>query len=386
MFRLGRKMKPLKLYGEMTGDLRDASKGILGGTSDMVESAQQNIENMLGAIQIPLGVAGQIPIKGDWAQGEYVIPMATTEACLVASVNRGVKILRENGGCIVKTKKIGISRAPVLRVKKVCDIKYYQQFLRDYVPEMQAIVRSKSQHLKLLEALPSIDPVTQELYIHFRFDSCDAMGMNMATIATKAICNDCLEPHLDAQLIAISSNLCSDKKPAAIHTQIGRGYHVQAQVDLKITDIEKIFHCDADAFIQVYESKLVRGSKRAGSIAQNAHHANIVAAIFAATGQDLAHVVEGSHGKTEMQRMGDQVRVLITMPALVCGTVGGGTKVAGQRHVIDQVMGLKQPAGEGAQAAEFAEVVAAATLAGEISLLGAIAAQNLAEVHDRFRK
>jgi hydroxymethylglutaryl-CoA reductase (NADPH) len=374
--------QPPKLYGTDTSNIDTT---VFATEPNFLASAGRNAENIIGSMTVPLGVVGAIAVNGDYASGEYIVPMATTEACLIASTNRGIKCLRQSQSTQVVSQRIGISRSPVLKVKKIRSKDWYNEQIKTNQPLISKIIASQSRHLKLLHWEIQTIEKQNEVFVCFYFDSADAMGMNMATIASRNIATEFLEPNFDGSLIAVSSNWCSDKKPAQKHVTKGRGYHVTAQANISQDVIESLLHCSVDSLMQVYESKIIRGSDLAGSLSHNAHHANVVAAIFLATGQDLAHVVEGSHGSTKIQRIDNAITISVTLPSLVCGTIGGGTKIIRQQAALHQVLQLKNKAGNGDQAQELAEVIAMTVLAGELSLLGAIAAKNLASSHDAFR-
>ncbi len=219
------------------------------------------------------------------------------------------------------------------------------------------------------------------VYLRFSYDTKDAMGMNMVTIATDAVLH-LIEDEFGAQAISLSGNMCTDKKPASISTILGRGKTVVADVTIPKEIIKETLKCTPDAMFEFHYSKNLLGSARAGSLGFNAHAANIIAAIYIACGQDAAHVVEGSTAITSMELTKyDEIHCAVTLPTLPVGTVGGGTGLGTQRDCLNilDVSG----AGEipGANSRKFAEIVASAVLAGEISLIGAQAAGHLARAH-----
>jgi len=204
--------------------------------------------------------------------------------------------------------------------------------------------------------------------------------MNMVTIASQNIA-DLIVQNTGVRLVSLSGNFCTDKKPAAINMILGRGRSVTAGVFLGSTLVKDVMKTDIDSFIEVNTRKNLIGSARAGSLGMNAHAANIIAALFIACGQDPAHTVEGSLTITTADKQEDGVYVAVTIPALPVGTVGGGTGLATQKECL-QLLGVAgggDPPGSNAKT--FAEIVAAAVLAGEISLIGAQSAQHLARAH-----
>ncbi len=341
----------------------------------------KNIENMIGVVQIPMGVAGPLKINGEYARGEFYIPLATTEGALVASVNRGCSALTEAGG--VKTTIIDdkMTRAPLLKcpdARKAREVAEWVKANLDYLQEKA--VSKVTKHGKLREVRPYI--VGNNLYLRFEFETGDAMGMNMVTIASEEIMKVIEEHFPDVKYLALSGNLCVDKKPNAMNFINGRGKTVIAEAIIPREIVEKKLKTTPELIAEVNYRKNLVGSAQAGSYGFNAHFGNIVGAIFLATGQDEAQITEGSHGITlaEVTPEGD-LYISITMPSLEIGTVGGGTRVPTQREALS-IMGVAGGGNPpGTNARKFAEIVAGAVLAGELSLLAAIAAKHLAKAH-----
>lgn len=341
----------------------------------------RNIENMVGVVQIPMGVAGPLKINGEYAKGEFYIPLATTEGALVASVNRGCSALAEAGG--VKTTLIDdkMTRAPLLKCPDARRAREVAEWVRTNIDYLQEKAVSKvTRHGKLRDVKPFI--VGNNLYLRFEFTTGDAMGMNMVTIASEEIMNVIEEYFPDVKYLALSGNLCVDKKPNAMNFINGRGKTIIAEAIIPREIVERKLKTTPGLIAEVNYRKNLVGSAQAGSYGFNAHFGNIVGAIFLATGQDEAQITEGSHGITlaEVTPEGD-LYISITMPSLEIGTVGGGTRVPTQREALS-IMGVAgggEPAGTNAK--KFAEIVAGAILAGELSLLAAIAAKHLAKAH-----
>ncbi|WP_010477904.1 hydroxymethylglutaryl-CoA reductase (NADPH) [Thermococcus zilligii] len=341
----------------------------------------KNIENMIGVVQIPMGVAGPLKINGEYARGEFYIPLATTEGALVASVNRGCSALTEAGG--VKTTIIDdkMTRAPLLKCPDARKAREVAEWVKNNLDYLQEKAVSKiTRHGKLRGVKPFI--VGNNLYLRFEFETGDAMGMNMVTITSEEIMNVIEEEFPEVKYLALSGNLCVDKKPNALNFIEGRGKTVIAEAVIPREIVEKKLKTTPELIAEVNYRKNLIGSAQAGSYGFNAHFGNIVGAIFLATGQDEAQVTEGSHGITlaEVTPEGD-LYISVTMPSLEIGTVGGGTRVPTQREALS-IMGVAgggDPPGSNAK--KFAEIVAGAVLAGELSLLAAIAAKHLAKAH-----
>lgn len=345
---------------------------------DVENVTKRNIENMIGAIQVPLGVAGPLRIKGEYARGDYYIPLATTEGALVASADRGSSVITASGGANVRIFKDEMTRAPVFRTKDIIGAKR----LADWVDENFVMLKQKAQSTTRFGELLSINAFTagRNVFLRFSYDTKDAMGMNMVTIATDAAVDLILSEN-DVELVALSGNMCSDKKPAAINAILGRGKTVSADVFLVNETITDILKTTPEKMAEVNYRKNLLGSARAGSLGFNAHAANIAAAMFIACGQDAAHVVEASNAITTMELTDEGLYCSVTLPSLNVGTVGGGTRIATQLECLDMmgVAGAGDPPGTNAK--KFAEIIAAAVLAGEISLVGALSARHLARAH-----
>jgi len=341
-----------------------------------------NIENMVGAAQIPMGVAGPVPVDGGAADGEYYLPLATTEGALVASVNRGLSVIRTAGGASARVTDAGMTRAPVFRVDGIAEAERVASWVEENADRLAAAAESTTSHGELLGVEPYV--VGDSVYLRFAYDTKDAMGMNMVTIATEEAC-DLVEAETPASLVALSGNLCSDKKPAAINAVEGRGRTVTADVVIPGDVVADRLHTTADAIEEANTRKNLVGSAKAGSLGFNAHAANTVAAAFLATGQDAAQVVEGANAITTVDvREGGDLYASVSLASLEVGTVGGGTKLPTQSEGLD-VLGLAgggDPAGANADA--LAEVIATGALAGELSLLAALASRHLSSAHEEL--
>ncbi|MDD3043383.1 MAG: hydroxymethylglutaryl-CoA reductase (NADPH) [Methanosarcinaceae archaeon] len=348
---------------------------------DVETAGRKNIENMIGAVQIPLGVAGVLKVNGEYADSEYYLPLATTEGALVASVNRGCSAIRKAGGVNVRIFEDEMTRAPVFKLESLDRAKKFYDWVKS--PEAFEQFREVAEKTSRFGKLLGVKPFVSGTYVHLRFsyDTKDAMGMNMVTIATDAVLH-LIEDEFGAEPLSLSGNMCTDKKPAAINTILGRGKTVVAEITIPADVVKNTLKCTPEAMVRVNYSKNILGSARAGALGFNAHAANIIAAIYLACGQDAAHVVEGSTAITSMEltKYGE-VNCTVTLPALALGTVGGGTGLGTQRDCLNLlgVAGAGDPPGSNAK--KFAEIVAAAVLAGEISLIGAQAAGHLARAH-----
>ena len=346
-------------------------------TLDMERASARNIENSIGVLQLPMGIAGPLKINGDNCKREVFIPLATSEGALVASINRGASTITASGGVNAHVISDIMTRAPVIKTENATQSLQIKQWFIDNFDELKEIAESTTSHGKLLK----IDPILiagSYIYPRFVYSTGDSMGMNMVTIATEKIL-DKLASETNARHIALSGNACVDKKPAAINMVEGRGKSVVADILIPKDIVNKKLKTTAEAIEEVNVAKNLIGSAISGCLSYNAHYANMVAAIFLATGQDASHVVEGSLGITTAEARDGDLYFSVNLPDLPVATVGGGTSL----EVANEGLNILGVAGSG-KAREFAEIVASTVLAGELSLVGALAAGHLARAHQEL--
>lgn len=349
---------------------------------DFDEVVGKNIENPIGAVQVPVGVIGPLKINGEYAKGEFYVPLATTEGALVASISRGAKAITLSGGARTRIIYDGMTRAPLIWTPTAEEALRLIEWVRNHFNEIKSAAESTTRHGRLVDIRPYI--TGNNVWLRFIYTTGDAMGMNMATIATDKACNYIEEKYPGKiKCLALSGNMCVDKKPALINMLEGRGKTVVAEVIVSREIVLRVLKTKPEIIHDINIRKNLLGSARAGAIAYNAHFANIIAAIFIATGQDVAQVVESSMGYTwtEITSNGD-LYVSVTLPSLEVGTVGGGTRLPTQREAL-RILGVEgggHPPGTNAK--KFAEIIAATVLAGELNLLAALASRQLARAHE----
>ena len=350
---------------------------------DVQRASYRNCENFIGVAQIPMGVVGPLRVRGKVADGDFYVPLATTEAALVASTNRGCAAIREAGGAVVRIEDVGMTRAPVFRTSGIVQTQSFLQWIHDHEDDLRRVTEATSKYLRLLEVRPYAFGTT--VFLRFRFDTGDAMGMNMATIACDRAVSELIEPCTGVPCIGLSGNYCADKKPAAINWHEGRGKRIYAEVLLDGQILHHVLKTDARSLVEVQYRKNLLGSIAAGSMGFNAHYANVLAAFFIATGQDPAHVVEGSMGITCIEHRGpDAVFASIFMPDVPLGAIGGGTALDTQREAL-AVLGVSpDPERRGEAVTRLAEILGAVVLAGELSLMAAFTSQDLAKAHEKL--
>lgn len=346
----------------------------------------QCCEMPVGYVQIPVGIAGPMLLDGQ----EFTVPMATTEGCLVASTNRGCKAIYVSGGATSVLLKDGMTRAPVVRfgtAKRAADLKFFLEEPLNF--ETLASVFNKSSRFGRLQRIQCAI-AGKNLYIRFTCSTGDAMGMNMVSKGVQNVLDYLQADFPDMDVIGISGNYCSDKKPAAVNWIEGRGKSVVCEAIIKEEVVKKVLKTTVASLVELNMLKNLTGSAMAGALGGfNAHASNIVSAVYLATGQDPAQNIESSHCITMMEAVneGKDLHVSVTMPSIEVGTVGGGTQLASQSACLN-LLGVKGANKEsaGSNARQLAKVVAAAVLAGELSLMSAISAGQLVKSHMKYNR
>lgn len=342
---------------------------------ESVTQFQPNIENFIGLAQLPVGISGPLHIHGDYANGEFYIPMATTEGALVGSYHRGAVTCSEAGGVTAKCIEEGVSRAPIFRFNNLQVLTQFLAFASQEEQKFEQIIRSKSRFAQLLHMKPVIEG--NHLNLVFTYTTGDASGQNMVTICTEAICHHLVQ-HSPIQPEAwyIDGNLSGDKKATSNAFARTRGKRVTAEIEISSKILEQRVNVSPNQIVDCWRTNTM-GALQTGSIGAQGHYANGLAAIFIATGQDAACVAESAVGVTRMEvnKTGD-LYVSVTLPNLIVGTVGGGTHLPTQAECLQ----LMNCYGEG-KANQFAEVIAASLLGGEISICAAIAAHDFTAAH-----
>ncbi|XP_058220493.1 3-hydroxy-3-methylglutaryl coenzyme A reductase 1 [Rhododendron vialii] len=346
----------------------------------------QCCEMPVGYVQIPVGIAGPLLMNGC----EYSVPMATTEGCLVASTNRGCKAIYGSGGATSILLRDGMTRAPVVRfptAKRASDLKFFLENPLNF--DTLSVFFNKSSRFARLQGI-QCSIAGRNLYMRFSCSTGDAMGMNMVSKGVQNVLDYLQTDFPDMDVIGISGNFCSDKKPAAVNWIEGRGKSVVCEAIISEEVVRKVLKTTVPALVELNMLKNLAGSAVAGALGGfNAHAANIVSAVFIATGQDPAQNIESSHCITMMEAVNDgkDLHVSVTMPAIEVGTVGGGTQLASQSACLN-LLGVKGASKEspGSNARLLATIVAGSVLAGELSLMSAIAAGQLVKSHMKYNR
>lgn len=341
---------------------------------------EKNIEHFIGTVKLPVGLAGPLRVNGLFANDDYLVPLATTEAALVASYNRGAQLLTASGGASAMLLNEGVTRTPAFAFFGLAEAGQFVAWAVTQYDTFKQLAESTTSHGKLSDINISIEG--NHVYLVFEFLTGDASGQNMVTIATNAI----FEFIIDNSPIApenayLDGNLSGDKKACSQSLRSVRGKKVTAEVHIPAELVKKYLHTTPEKMMQFTQMSTV-GATLSGTIGINAHYANALAALYIACGQDAACVAESAVGMTriEVDRDGG-LYASVTLPNLMLGTVGGGTGLPSQKACLE-IMGLH---GSGKSQA-LAEVCAALCLAGELSIVGAFCAGHFSRAHHKLAR
>ena len=362
--------------------LPPAARGVLCDARALAdaEAYEHNVEQFIGVARVPLGLVGPLRVNGLFAHGDYYVPLATTEAALVASYARGARLLTEAGGCTTLVLNEGVTRAPGFAFDTVVDAALFIAWSTARLDDFRRVAAETTQHGQLVDLEVTLEG--NHVYLGFEFTTGDASGQNMVTFATEAICRYiAAESPVTPRYHFLEANLSGDKKATARSFLGVRGRKVSAEVRVPAALIDKRLHTTPDRLVDYWRMSAL-GGVMSGSLGVQGHYANGLAALFIACGQDAATVAEAAVGITRFERLDDGgLYAAVTLPNVIVGTVGGGTGLPTQRACLE-VMGLH---GAG-HARAFAEVTASLALAGELSITGALAAGHFAAAHRRLAR
>lgn len=341
---------------------------------------QRNIENFIGTVQLPVGLAGPLRVNGLYAQGDYYVPLATTEAALVASYHRGTQVISLAGGCSTVLLMEGVSRAPGFVFRTLAEAGIFVSWTVKHLDDFRQATESTTNHGKLVDMRMTIEG--NHVYLIFDYTTGDAAGQNMVTIATEAICQYILtHSPVTPQYYFVEANLSGDKKASAQSFLSVRGKKVSAEVTVPADIVQRLLHTTTERMVDYWRMSAM-GGVLSGTIGVQGHFANGLAALYIACGQDAACVAESAVGVTRFEVTNEgALYAAVTLPNLIVGTVGGGTGLPSQ-HACLEIMGL---AGTG-KARALAEVCAALALAGELSIIGALSAGDFTRAHQRLAR
>jgi hydroxymethylglutaryl-CoA reductase (NADPH) len=341
---------------------------------------RRNIENYIGTVKVPVGIAGPLRVNGVFAQGDYYVPLATTEAALVASYNRGARVISKAGGCTAILLNEGVSRAPGFVFKSLTQAALFVTWALPQIQEFKRVAEATSRFCKLINMKHSLEG--NHVYLNFEFFTEDASGQNMVTIATESICNY-ISHHSPVQPVRwyVEANFSGDKKASSQSFQTVRGRKVAAEAVIPKALVEKNLHTSSDQIARYYQISTI-GSMLSGTIGIQGHYANSLAALYLACGQDVACVAESAVGVTRFESIeGGDLYASVMLPNLMVATVGGGTGLPSQKACLE-ILGLSGPG----KVHAFAEVAASLCLAGEISIAAAISAGEFTQAHKQLAR
>ena len=336
-----------------------------------------NIENFTGVAQVPIGIAGPLRVNGEFAQGDFYVPLATTEGTLVASYNRGMRVLAESGGVSATVVKRSMQRAPVFMFETARQARDFGEWVTRNHDLIRAAAESTTRSGRLVEIEQYA--LANMLHLRFNYTTGDAAGQNMTGKATWAACEWIRETHPAHPKYMLSGSLDTDKKHSAINTLRTRGRRVVAEAVIRREVLQRLMRVDTTTLFRARQVSNA-GALLAGSAYNGPHAANGIAAMFIACGQDVANVAESHAGITYAQLLdnGDYYWS-ITLPSLIVASYGGGTGLPTQRECLEMIGCY----GTG-KADKFAEIVAAVVLAGDISLGSAVLADEWVTSHERM--
>jgi hydroxymethylglutaryl-CoA reductase (NADPH) len=336
-----------------------------------------NCEHLTGVAQVPLGFAGPLLVDGEHANGRFLVPLATTEGTLVASYNRGMQVMNLCGGVKCTVSDDAMQRAPVFVFDDARGAREFARWIVANFAQIAAAAEATSSVAKLRFIEPYLS--NNLAFLRFNYSTGDAAGQNMVSKATYAACCRIVESNATIRKFYLEGNVATDKKPSHLNVLHTRGKRVTAEAVLKNEVLLRRLHVDAEALVDHYQVANI-GSMLAGTNNNGLHSANALAALFIATGQDVANVAESCAATilATLTAEGD-LYLSITLPSLIVATHGGGTGLPTQRECLE-IMGCY---GAG-KVNKLAEIVAATVLAGELSLAAAISSLDWVTSHEEM--
>ncbi|XP_033100050.1 3-hydroxy-3-methylglutaryl-coenzyme A reductase 1-like isoform X1 [Anneissia japonica] len=341
----------------------------------------RNVENFVGTVKVPIGMVN-VNVNGMHANGPYAVPLATTESALVASYSRGCKLINESGGINTAVLRKTVQRAPEFVFQNLLDAYKFLQWFNspDLFPIMKQVAETTTNHGKLMKIAANLHG--NKVITKWKYESGNACGQNICTFATNAAIQHILpKAPIQPKVWYLESGSSQDKKASSGFFNDTRGVYVTGEVVCPKEVVERIMKTTVDNISELNQSVLV-GQHMQGCAGLTCHTANALAAVFIACGQDAACVSESHIGITEMRktREGD-LRLCITIPSLMIGTVGGGTSLPSQKTCLDMLQLPKESSRDA-----FAEVILGVLLGGEVSLTAAVTAHQFSTAHHKYAR
>ena len=336
-----------------------------------------NIENFIGAAQVPIGIAGPLLVHGEHASGEFYVPLATTEGALVASYNRGMRVIHESGGATVTIAHDRMQRSPAFLFASAREARDFGLWINENIENIRTVAQGTTS-VGMLEGITQF-AVGPNLYLRFDYTTGDAAGQNMTSKATNAACQWITSAYPHNVDFILSGNIDTDKKHSQINTLLSRGKRVIAEVTTTAHTLQNLVGVSPKDLFRARQISQA-GAFMAGSANNGAHAANGLTALFIATGQDVANIAESHSGLlyTQLLDNGDYYWS-ITLPSIILATHGGGTGLATPQECL-KLLGCTGPG----TAKKLAEIAAATVLAGEISLASAVLAGDWVTGHEKL--
>lgn len=344
-------------------------------TLEQREHFQRNIENFIGTVKVPVGLAGPLRVNGLFAQGDFYVPLATSEAALVASYSRGCQLLTEAGGCTAILLNEGVTRAPGFSFGSLRDAGLFVIWATEHIEDFRQAAEATTRHGRMNDMRITVEG--NNVFLCFDYTTSDASGQNMVTLATEAIVayiesNSPIKPRHHF----LEANMSGDKKASAQSFLLVRGRKVSAEAILSAELIAKRLRTTPQRMEDFWRMSAM-GGVLSGTMGLHGHFANGLAALYMATGQDVACVSESTVGVNRLEVVDNgALYACVTLPNIMVGTVGGGTGLPSQRACLE-ILGLAGPG----KARALAELAAALCLAGELSIMGALCSGEFARAH-----
>ena len=345
---------------------------------DRSETFKGNIENFIGMAQIPVGLAGPLWINGNNANGEFYVPLATTEGALIASYNRGMRAIKMSHGISTLCLSEGVQRSPYFKFDNIGTVGLFITWIYKHQDIFHELVGETSRFAKLVEITTKVEG--NSVILTFEYTTGDAAGQNMVTICTDRICKYILANFSVKPLEwYIESNYSGDKKATALSFSNVRGKKVTSEVIIPKAVVKRVLQSTPEKMVKYCRASTLAVAQT-GAIGIQGHIANGLTALFIACGQDVACISESSVGITRMEVTKDgDLYTSVTLPSLIVGTVGGGTGLPTQRECLEMLDCF----GAG-KAKKFAEICCAVALAGELSIVAAMSVDHFTRAHKKL--
>jgi hydroxymethylglutaryl-CoA reductase (NADPH) len=342
------------------------------------EALAGNIENFIGMAQVPVGLIGPLRVRGAYANGDFYVPLATSEGALVASYGRGARLLSLAGGASCVSLPGWVQRAPGFVFADTLTAARFAAWVAGEFEALQTAAATRTRHGALVQVAPHVE--ANHVHLVLGYTTGEAAGQNMVTLCTEAVCQDILaRAPFKPRYWFLEANMSGDKKATIQSLLNTRGRKVVAEALLPAALVHKVLHTTVERLCDYWRMSFI-GGVQSGSVGVSGHVANGLAALFLATGQDIACVAEASIGITRLERSDEgDLYAAVTLPNLIVGSVGGGTRLP----TAVECLGILGCSGPGS-ADKLAEIAAAACLGGELSIIGALCSGDFAGAHAKL--